>query len=610
MIWCLRSYEIDALWLFFESSTLARQALELYSQSIPVSAAVESELEPLAKLERFDASQHVIARKNGLQQYNNNAVPSHVKPSNSLSPADAMSSLDNSPGGFDCDFTLSSNPPNPKSNIRSGDWICSSSACNAHNFGRNLSCIGCGTSRTATSSIPVSLSLLPNQHYAQPPSGLSPRFLSPPSSCSSVASSPRRHEHPPVSAPQTTASSPPLLTPSGRGFARGGFVRNVSEDPLVPCIMYWPDNEALPERGQIRPSAYTGSPHPPILNTGNRGPISHQPGDWICLKCNYLNWRRRKVCQTCFPYAEGNGDSISAAVQTERIALLTNVLQKHATESPVGFIPSPLASPFTSETSSLTSSPTTSMFSGDHRPPRMLSGVQHQQLRSQSMTPPLALNDRYAPSAGRTRLGASAGRRAQSHYNLHAQYSASRHSSDTIYQTSANAPVVDSSCRPRVSASAQSSPTARRRALGSPFLQETFHAPRPLLPSFLHEIADEPQEQDISLPSPLLSLANLSLDEMQHSSVAARPRSNRQTSGSSSTSSPMSNALELERIWSENTEFGSTANMGSRLLGGEPTKALWSTGFGTIAHVGEQRRSPPTVGVIGPPGRSVRTNHF
>lgn len=39
----------------------ARQALELYSQSIPVSAAVESELEPLAKLERFDASQHVVS---------------------------------------------------------------------------------------------------------------------------------------------------------------------------------------------------------------------------------------------------------------------------------------------------------------------------------------------------------------------------------------------------------------------------------------------------------------------------------------------------------------------------------------------------------------------
>ena len=60
-----------------------------------------------------------------------------------------------------------------------------------------------------------------------------------------------------------------------------------------------------------------------------------------------MNWRRRKVCQTCYPCehppfprclcirkwtsrgcadAEGNGDSISAAVQAERIALLSSVL--------------------------------------------------------------------------------------------------------------------------------------------------------------------------------------------------------------------------------------------------------------------------------------------
>lgn len=37
------------------------------------------------------------------------------------------------------------------------------------------------------------------------------------------------------------------------------------------------------------------------MNTGNKGPIEHQPGDWVCHKCGYLNWRRRKVCQTCFP---------------------------------------------------------------------------------------------------------------------------------------------------------------------------------------------------------------------------------------------------------------------------------------------------------------------
>ncbi|ESK84228.1 hypothetical protein Moror_11080 [Moniliophthora roreri MCA 2997] len=127
-----------------------------------------------------------------------------------------------------------------------------------------------------------------------------------------------------------TASGHPLLTPSGRAFAIGGRVQNISSDPLSPCIMYWPDNEPFPEQGQIRPGNLVGIAHPPILNTGNRGPIAHQPGDWICKKCNYLNWRRRKVCQTCLPYAEGNGDSISAAVQAERIQLLTNVLLQNS----------------------------------------------------------------------------------------------------------------------------------------------------------------------------------------------------------------------------------------------------------------------------------------
>lgn len=46
----------------------------------------------------------------------------------------------------------------------------------------------------------------------------------------------------------------PLLTPSGHALSAGGRVRNISTDPTAPCIMYWPDNEPLPERGQIRPS--------------------------------------------------------------------------------------------------------------------------------------------------------------------------------------------------------------------------------------------------------------------------------------------------------------------------------------------------------------------
>ncbi len=81
------------------------------------------------------------------------------------------------------------------------------------------------------------------------------------------------------------------------------------------------------------------------MNTGNRGPIEHQPGDWICGRCHYLvstlppmswrhsysiaqNWRRRKVCATCYPYAEGNLDGVSPSVLAERVALLRGVLER------------------------------------------------------------------------------------------------------------------------------------------------------------------------------------------------------------------------------------------------------------------------------------------
>jgi hypothetical protein len=174
--------------------------------------------------------------------------------------------------------------------------------------------------------------------------------------CCSVQQQVVMHLPPPLPLPSPSATKSnmhvhPLLTPSGRAFTVGGKVQNISSDPLSPCIMYWPDNEPFLEQGQIRPSGlmsvqvsrrfdfsdvaldlgcsvveFSCTPfsfqQPPILNTGNRGPISHmcfisfplhllrapdlawhlqQPGDWICLKCNHLNWRRRKVCQTCLP---------------------------------------------------------------------------------------------------------------------------------------------------------------------------------------------------------------------------------------------------------------------------------------------------------------------
>jgi hypothetical protein len=102
--------------------------------------------------------------------------------------------------------------------------------------------------------------------------------------------------------PQTSKNPLPIqLTASGTQICMGGKVQNISNNPLSPCYMFWSFNEPLPELGQIRPALSVALQHPPILNTGNRGPIEHQPGDWICKKCNYLNWRRRKVCQTCYP---------------------------------------------------------------------------------------------------------------------------------------------------------------------------------------------------------------------------------------------------------------------------------------------------------------------
>lgn len=203
---------------------------------------------------------------------------------------------------------ISSNPPNVRSNFRLGDWMyvaqlkrhctmlthrsssCSSSLCGAHNFGRNVACIGCGC---------------PRPHNFPVQTGPAPGFSSP--RFSGVASfkqsadfmAQRRPSLPELSKP--AASPYPVLTPSGKQLSIGGKVQNVSPDPLSPCFMFWSFNEPLPHPGQLRPTLSAVLQHPPILNTGNRGPIEHQPGDWICYTCNYLNWRRRKICQTCYP---------------------------------------------------------------------------------------------------------------------------------------------------------------------------------------------------------------------------------------------------------------------------------------------------------------------
>ncbi|KAF9561600.1 hypothetical protein CPC08DRAFT_425076 [Agrocybe pediades] len=566
-----------------------------------VATAQESDLEPFHKLHRVVLTNPVLpstSNTSSLRNTNNNTLELQPPLRITSSFSDLRSSMPHNTLG---EYTLSSNPPNPKTSFRLGDWICSSPNCAAHNFGRNLTCIGCGSPRSNNGNGSGSTLHHHQQHphnnqltgassARAPPS---PRFNNvtyyssapPPThnfqmqpqqqqlhhqvqqsvrqqTIPQRATIGQQHSQPHLSAPSFgssssahhhTAANPksshPLLTPSGRAFAIGGKVQNISSDPLSPCIMYWPDNEPFPEQGQIRPSGLVGVA-PPILNTGNRGPISHQPGDWICQKCNYLNWRRRKVCQTCLPYAEGNGDSISAAVQAERIALLTSVLSQTQINGGNLNIPGVAQAP-----------------------------------KPHSLTPPQvrrSLIDLTAPQPQITRSV----HRSQSHFSLGQQYAASQSpvytTSSPIYQTSGNrqetrepsplystgpnnnrsstatavqqtlhVPGSDAASVPRsMMAHAGSAAGYDNHHNGTSNINRmvpsvTVHAPAPLLPSFLQDMVQSPALSPTSTTTSSADLSSIEEYEDVSSPRAVYPRA-RGDSGSSDASSAISNIWRLD----------------------------------------------------------------
>ncbi|KIJ60440.1 hypothetical protein HYDPIDRAFT_98774, partial [Hydnomerulius pinastri MD-312] len=465
-IWSVKElYDPDDVWIAFKSHHDACVFLSFSLPSIAVLPALESDLEPLESLRRVD----LVSRFPSPPVLHLGSHTHQLRMSLSTPDLHKRAHAGQPPFSHGLpitqtdDFVISSNPPNPRTTFRLGDWICNSPSCAAHNFGRNLACRGCGCPRSESQissmnrqgSFGLSSTRLP----------ASPRFVgsvnTPPFNQSSSIPNPTtsplypntthalRHSSAPEPVVSAKPSSPshPLLTPSGRSFSVGGKVQNISSDPLSPCVMYWPDNEPLPEQGQIRPNNLLGVPQPPILNTGNRGPIEHQPGDWICLQCNYLNWRRRKVCQTCFPYAEGNGDSISAAVQAERINLLTSLLAQNQlplTESAV-------APP-------------------DVPRPESMTSVSHQRLMESRM-----------PLSG-------APHRSRSQFDLGSHYP----DSQFIYETSG----------PRRSSSSHF-PSMTNLGDSLPI-----SAPAPLLPSFLQDIVQSPALSPTSTSS-----ADLSIEE-------------------------------------------------------------------------------------------------
>jgi hypothetical protein len=228
-------------------------------------------------------------------------------PTNSLSSYDLMStqmeslwlsrSLSRQNNSTTPGFTLSSNPPNPRVVFRMGDWMyefcltfpfCvvasddrnhfkgvppptalptilgeSSSPCPYLGFNvtslpsplfpqrsnhvfpprRNFTCIGCGYPRPSTSHVP--LACRTSLNTISPAQVPSPRFVG-----SFETQMP----------PSLSHRIPHILTPSGRAFSVGGRVQDVSSDPLSSCFMFWPDNEPLPEQGQIRRNTLDGVP--------------------------------------------------------------------------------------------------------------------------------------------------------------------------------------------------------------------------------------------------------------------------------------------------------------------------------------------------------------
>ncbi|KAG6837044.1 hypothetical protein H0H93_015615 [Arthromyces matolae] len=429
----------DSIWAVFKTHEEAANALSLSGPAMSVTTALESDLEPFHKLRRF-----VLSPPSRL------TVPdmalTRLRP---RSPFDHHSATMIVPVA---DYTLSSNPPNPRTSFRLGDWM------------RNLTCIGCGCPRSnqGTSSNGSVQQQHPHQQaQSYPPTRNlpSPRFSSFAQQTLPVVASSQQQQQPiytsysqspkpqqPQVVYQSSAPVPPiksahpLLTPSGRAFAVGGRVQNISSDPLSPCIMYWPDNEPFPEQGQIRPSNLVGVPvwtilfqtfvdalklfqQPPILNTGNRGPIAH----------------------------------------AERIALLTSVLAQTQTQSATAQTPIQIP-------------------------------------RSHSLTPPQqrrSFVDVSPPQQLQTPIHAPVHRsRSHSHFEL----SAPSNHSDTspIYQTSGNRQQPQPHLR-------QPSPLY---STGPDFNSLPVHAPAPLLPSFLQDMVQSPALSPTSSSS-----ADLSLDE-------------------------------------------------------------------------------------------------
>ncbi|GAA6007506.1 hypothetical protein JCM11491_004189 [Sporobolomyces phaffii] len=104
-------------------------------------------------------------------------------------------------------------------------------------------------------------------------------------------------------------------------------------------------NGRIPTLEQLCPEPIHPSAQPPIVNTGNQGVMVVQQGDWKCGTCSFVNWRRRKICLRCFPFANDIGNILT--IQSQRAAHLATPLSAPAHQTNF-LLPSPTRAHFDS----------------------------------------------------------------------------------------------------------------------------------------------------------------------------------------------------------------------------------------------------------------------
>ncbi|BGP27387.1 proteophosphoglycan ppg4 [Rhodotorula toruloides] len=125
--------------------------------------------------------------------------------------------------------------------------------------------------------------------------------------------------HPP---PPPPASVVALTVSSGPSAAADAFSSEypLSESDTAKIAAL--HNGRIPTLQQLAPPdhVFAAAGQQPIVNTGNVGPMVVQAGDWRCGVCSFVNWRRRKICLKCFPYANDIGHVLT--IQSQRAAYL------------------------------------------------------------------------------------------------------------------------------------------------------------------------------------------------------------------------------------------------------------------------------------------------